>query len=60
MSALTKKQALKIWNVRLKVSSEEERKIKMEAIQKGMMISEYIKQTVLNDLSSNRICDSGK
>ncbi|MGF1488096.1 MAG: hypothetical protein ACFBSE_13490 [Prochloraceae cyanobacterium] len=60
MSALTKKQALKIWNVRLKVSSEEERKIKMEAIQKGMMISEYIKQTVLNDLSSNRISDSGK
>ena len=60
MSSLTKKQALKVWNIRLKVSSEEERKIKMEAIQKGMMISEYIKQTILNDLSSNKISDSGK
>lgn len=61
MESLTHKpKVLKGWNIRLKVSSDEERKIKMKAIQKGMKISEYIKQTLLDSLSNKELADSGK
>lgn len=49
---MAKHKKLKVWNVRLKVSEEEEKKIKMQAIQEGMMISEYIKETLLDRLSN--------
>ncbi len=52
--------ARKKWNVGLKVSLEEEQIIKMEAIKKGMAISEYVKQAVLDNLSMNQISDRGK
>jgi len=59
-SSTHKPKVLKGWNIRLKVSSDEERKIKMKAIQKGMKISEYIKQTLLDSLSNKELADSGK
>ncbi len=55
MKGVTKnKPYLKGWNIRLKVSPEEEKKIKMRAIKKGMGISDYIKQVLLNSLSTNK------
>ena len=50
----------KKWNVGLKVSPEEEQKIKMKALEKGMRISEYIKQAVLDSLSGSKISTEGK
>ncbi len=55
-----KEQVLKGWNIRLKVSHEEEQKIKMEALKKGMGISQYIKQTILDNLSVSTISTEGK
>ena len=51
---------IKKWNVGLKVSPEEEQKIKMKALEKGMRISEYIKQAVLDSLSVSKISTEGK
>ena len=50
----------KKWNVSLKVNSEEEKKIKMSAIEKGMRISDYIKQVVLDNLSTKSNLTQGK
>ncbi|MGF1488270.1 MAG: hypothetical protein ACFBSE_14385 [Prochloraceae cyanobacterium] len=56
MSRATDKQTLlKRWNIGLKVSPEEEKIIKMEAIRQGMGISEYVKQTLLENLSVNKV-----
>ncbi len=56
----TNPSVIKGWNIRLKVTYDEERKIKMEAIEKGMRISEYIKQAVLDSLSVSKISTEGK
>ena len=58
---LTKNQlTLKGWNIRLKVSPEEERKIKKEAIDNDMRVAEYIKQVLLDRLSASQNPTQGK
>ncbi len=53
--AIKNSPATKKWNVGLKVSPEEEKKIKIRAIKKGMKVSDYIKQLVMDDLSANKV-----
>jgi len=48
----------KKWNVSLKVSVEEEKKIKIGAIQKGLSVAEYLKQLVMDDLSETQVSTS--
>ncbi len=45
---MTGKQ-IKEWHVKLKVSLEEERRIKKEAIDNDMRVSEYIKLKILDE-----------
>ena len=45
----------KKWNVSLRVSLAEEKKIKIGAIKRGMGVGDYIKKIVLEDLSKNTI-----
>ncbi len=42
-------QKVKKWNIRLTVSSEEEKQIKKEAIDNDMKVSDYIKLKVLGN-----------
>lgn len=61
MTVLKKEKVFqKRWNIGLKVSSDQEKKIKMEAIRKGMGISEYIKQTLLDSLQPSGISNAEK
>ena len=53
-------QNLKQWHVKLKVSPEEERKIKKEAIENDMRVAEYIKLKVLGDGSNVLDLTQGK
>jgi len=46
------KRTTKEWSIKLRVSPEEEKKIKMGAIQKGMGIATYIKQAALEKIPS--------
>ena len=59
---MTKKNqaTTKKWNVGLKVSLEEEQKIKIKAIKKGMKVSDYIKKLVMEDLTGNKVSTEGK
>lgn len=41
----------KKWNVSLRVTPEEEQRIKITAIKMGMRVGEYIKQAALEDFS---------
>jgi len=50
----------KKWNVSLRVSLAEEERIKIGAIKRGMGVGDYIKKTVLADLSKNSIAAPGK
>ena len=54
------KHTTKKWNVSLKVSLAEEERIKIGAIKRGMGVGDYIKKTVLDDLSKNTISTRGK
>ena len=54
------KHTTKKWNVSLKVSLAEEERIKIGAIKRGMAVGDYIKKTVLDDLSKNTISTRGK
>ena len=54
------KPITKKWNVSLKVSLAEEKRIKIGAIKRGMGVGDYIKKTVLDDLSKNTILARGK
>jgi len=54
------KQLTKKWNVSLKVSLAEEKRIKIGAIKRGMGVGDYIKKIVLEDLSKNAISTQGK
>lgn len=60
MKANKKYSPTKKWNVSLKVSLEEEKKIKIGAIQKGLSVAEYLKQLVMDDLSETQVTTSGK
>ncbi|MDJ0718551.1 MAG: hypothetical protein QNJ54_30725 [Prochloraceae cyanobacterium] len=60
MKVAKNKSSIKGWNIRLKVTDDEERKIKMEALKKGMGISEYIKQAAIESLPGNKISTQGK
>jgi len=61
MRALNRQEEIvKGWNIRLKVSRIEEQRIKTKAIEKGLSISEYIKQAALDGLSVNRFSTEGK
>lgn len=42
-------QRLKEWHIKLKVSYEEERRIKKEAIDHDMRVAEYIKSKILSN-----------
>lgn len=57
---INNQSTLKKWNVGLKVSHEEERKIKIKAIKEGMRVSEYIKKLVMQDLMLNNSSTQGK
>ena len=50
----------KEWHVKLKVSPEEERKIKKEAIDNDMRVAEYIKLKLLGDGSNCLNLTQGK
>ena len=61
MTKSTKKQTnTKGWNIKLQVSIEEERKIKKDAIDYDLKVAEYIKQKLLDRLSTNQISIEGK
>ena len=51
---------LKSWNIKLRVSHEEESIIKKEAIDYDMGLAEYIKHKLLDRLSVNKKCNQGK
>ena len=51
----TNRVALKSWNIKLRVSFEEESLIKKQAIDYQMGLAEYIKQKLLDRLSTNAI-----
>jgi len=53
-------KTIKQWHIKLKVSIEEERKIKKEAIDQGLQVGEYIKLKVLGDSSTKTFLDKGK
>lgn len=53
-------KTIKQWHIKLKVSIEEERKIKKEAIDQGLQVGEYIKLKVLADSSTKTFLDKGK
>ena len=59
-SSAKNKPITKKWNVSLKVSFAEEERIKIGAIKRGMGVGDYIKKTVLDDLSKNPIENQGK
>ena len=44
-------QKTKEWHIKLRVSHEEERKIKKEAIDNDMRIADYVKQKLLGSSS---------
>ena len=44
-------EKIRQWNIKLRVSSEEERKIKKEAIDHDMRVAEYIRLKVLANSS---------
>ncbi len=50
----------KEWNIKLRVSLEEEIRIKKEAIENRMRISEYIKVKVLGNSSTPKASIEGK
>ena len=54
------KSTLKDWNIKLKVSPEEEKRIKKEAIDNDMRVAEYIKLKVLGDGSNVLDLTQGK
>jgi len=51
---------LKSWNIKLRVNAEEESLIKKDAIDYQMGLAEYIKNKLLNRLSTNKISTQGK
>jgi len=60
MKELIKSQPrVKSWNIKLKVSPEEESMIKKSAIDYQMGLAEYIKHKLLDRLSANKISSSG-
>ncbi len=60
MKAIKKQSTIKKWNVSLKVSLEEEKKIKIGAIARGLSVAEYLKQLVMDDLSAKKVSTQGK
>jgi len=50
----------KQWNIKLRVNPEEESLIKKDAIDYQMGLAEYIKNKLLNRLSTNKISTQGK
>jgi len=51
MSEIVNTPKTKKWNVTLKVSPEEEKIIKIEAINMGLGVADYIKQAALEKIS---------
>lgn len=60
MKEITKDTKSKKWNVTLKVSLEEEKKIKIHAINMGLGVADYIKQAALENLSIQERTSQGK
>jgi len=60
MKAKQQELMTKKWNVSLKVSLEEEKKIKIGAIQRGLSVAEYLKKLVMEDLSVKKISTQEK
>ncbi len=54
------KQTTKEWSIKLRVSPEEEEKIKMGAIKMSMGIASYIKQAALEKIQNNNHTTQGK
>lgn len=48
------------WNISLKVSSEEEEKIRIAAIKMGMGVGDYVKQAALAKFSLQQENNQGK
>ncbi len=57
---LTDKSITREWSIKLRVSPEEEEKIKMRAIKMSMGIAKYIKQAALEEISSSKPKTQGK
>lgn len=53
-------KTIKQWHVKLKVSIEEERRIKKEAIDHGLKVADYIKLKVLEDSTTTNPSIKGK
>lgn len=53
-------KTIKQWHVKLKVTIEEERKIKKEAIDLGLNVGEYIKRKALDDSSIKNLSIEAK
>ncbi len=54
MKGARKNVKTKKWNVSLRVSPEEEQKIKIGAIKMGMGVANYIKQAALEKIPTNK------
>ncbi|MDJ0728142.1 MAG: hypothetical protein QNJ38_23845 [Prochloraceae cyanobacterium] len=57
---LKNKTSTREWSVKLRVSPEEEKQIKMRAIKMSMGIAKYIKQAALEEISSSKPETQGK